>query len=123
MNEENERMRIANEALEQAQVLAGQKEMSDEKFLETMSRSDRLADHPDAWTEAGTCGCCGMNICMAETARQMIAAGDTGPGAISRWADLNRKNWEAGKYFQLYQSEQQAGRDPHQAFTDRGWEM
>lgn len=123
MNEANERMKLASEALEQAQVLAGQKQMSDKDFLESMARSDSLADHPDAWTEDGTCGCCGMNICMAETARKMIAEGDTGPGAMSRWADLNRKNWEAGKYFQFYTTEKEAGRDPYKSFEERGWEM
>lgn len=119
----NERMKLAKDALEQAEVLVGKKVMSDKEFLESMARSDSLTDHPDAWTDAGTCGVCGMNICMAETARKMIAEGDTGEGAISRWADQNRKNWEAGKYFQFYISEKEAGRDPSISFVDRGWEM
>lgn len=107
----------------QAQTLAGEKVMSDEEFIVSMSKSDDLADHPDAWTETGTCGHCGMMICWAETARDMLKAGDTGPGAIGRWSDESRKRWEAGKYFQLYQTEKAAGRDPHKAFEDRKWEM
>jgi len=31
-------------------------------------------------------------------------------------------NWENSKFFKLWQEEQKAGRDPHQAFKDRGWE-
>ncbi len=116
--------RAASEAsFAQAQTLAGTKIMSDEAFIESMSRSDDLADHPDAWTEAGTCGHCGMMICMAQTARDMLAAGDTGPGAIGRWSDESHKRWQAGKYFQFYQSEKAAGRDPNKSFEERGWEM
>jgi len=40
---------------------------------------------------------------------------------VSKWAAENKRRWESSKFFKLWQ-EQNAGRDPHQAFKDRGWE-
>jgi hypothetical protein len=31
-------------------------------------------------------------------------------------------SWEDSKFFKLWQKEQEAGRDPHKALKDRGWE-
>ena len=48
-----------------------------------------------------------------------------GPGeyedVVSRWAAETRRRWENSPFFKLWQQEQTAGRDPHKAFTDRGW--
>jgi len=41
---------------------------------------------------------------------------------VSKWAAENKRRWENGKFFKLWQKEQKAGRDPHKAFKDRGWE-
>jgi hypothetical protein len=50
----------------------------------------------------------------------------------TNWLELFEKNaevaggrgreWEQSRFFQLWQEEKQAGRDPNQAFQDRGWE-
>lgn len=116
MAEAEERAKLAAEALEQAKTLAGEGTMNDLEFLESVSRSDSLVDHPD------NCGCCAMNIIMAQTARDMLANGEIEDG-IRKWSDESRRRWEESKYYKLYQEEKAAGRDPHKAFEERGWEM
>jgi hypothetical protein len=107
----------ADNALELAKVLAGQGGISDQDFLERMARSDELADH-----DGETCGqCCNM-ILGAEGAREMIEAGEY-EDVVSTWAAETKRRWENSKFFKLWQKEKKkAGRDPHQAFKDRGWE-
>src|SRR5208283_3867277 len=106
----------AEEAMEQAKTLAGMGSMSDREFLESMARCDRLVDHED------NCGHCGMQIINAQTARDLLAEGDILDG-IAKWSAESRRRWEETKYFKLYQAEKAAGRDPHKAFEERGWEM
>ena len=106
----------ADEALELAKVLAGQGEISDQDFLERMGRSDDLVDH-----DGETCGMCHNMILGAQVAREMIEAGEY-EDVVSKWAAETRRRWESSKFFKLWQKEQKAGRDPHQAFKDRGWE-
>src|ERR1700688_5005276 len=106
----------ADDSLELAKVLAGQGEISDQVFLERMARSDELVDH-----DGETCGMCHNMILGAEVAREMIEAGEY-EDVVSKWATEARRRWEESKFFKLWQKERQAGRDPHQAFQDRGWE-
>jgi hypothetical protein len=106
----------ADDSLELAKVLAGQGGLSDQDFLERMARSDALVDH-----DGETCGMCHNIILGAEIAREMIEAGEY-EDVVSKWAEEARRRWEASKFFKLWQQEQQAGRDPHQAFKERGWE-
>ena len=106
----------AEDALETAKVLADEGGIGDQSFLERMARSDELADH-----DGETCGqCCNM-ILGAEVAREMIEAGEY-EDVVSKWAAETRRRWEDSKFFKLWQEERNAGRDPHQAFKDRGWE-
>jgi len=106
----------AQEALEQAKTLVGEGNMSDREFLESMSRADRLIDH-----DVEECGqCCHQSI-MAQTARDLLAEGEILDG-ISKWAAESERRWREGKYFKLWQEELAAGRDPHKAFEERGWE-
>jgi hypothetical protein len=106
----------ADDSLELAKVLAGQGGISDQGFLERMARSDDLVDH-----DGETCGMCHNMILGAQVAREMIEAGEY-EDVVSKWAAETRRRWEDSKFFKLWQAEQQAGRDPHQAFKDRGWE-
>jgi hypothetical protein len=106
----------ANDSLELAKVLAGQGGISDRDFLERMARSDDLADH-----DGETCGLCHNMILGAQVAREMIEAGEY-EDVVGKWAAEARRRWEDSKFFKLRQEERQAGRDPHQAFKDRGWE-
>jgi hypothetical protein len=106
----------ANDSLELAKVLAGQGGISDQDFLERMARSDDLVDH-----DGETCGMCHNMILGAQVAREMIEAGES-EDVVSKWAAEARRRWENSKFFKLWQKEQNAGRDPHQAFKDRGWE-
>jgi hypothetical protein len=106
----------AEESLELAEVLAGEGKISEQDFLERMARSDGLADH-----DGTACGmCCQMRI-GAQLAREMIAAGEW-EDVVSKWAAEARRRWEATKFFKLWQEEKAAGRDPHKAFEERGWE-
>jgi hypothetical protein len=106
----------AEDSLELAKVLAGQGGIGDQDFLERMARSDAVVDH-----DGETCGMCHNIILGAQVAREMLAAGEY-EDVVSKWADESRRRWEDSKFFKLWQAEQQAGRDPHQAFKDRGWE-
>jgi len=106
----------AEDSLELARVLAGQGSLSDQDFLERMARSDDLVDHDDE-----TCGMCHNIILGAEVAREMIETGEY-EDVVSRWAEETQRRWRNSKFFKLWQEEQKAGRDPHQAFKDRGWE-
>jgi hypothetical protein len=106
----------ADESLELAKVLAGRGAISDQEFLERMARSDDLVDH-----DGETCGMCHNMILGAQVAREMIEA-DEYEDVVSKWAAEARRRWEASKFFKLWQEEQNAGRDPHKAFEDRGWE-
>jgi hypothetical protein len=106
----------ADDSLELAKVLAGQGAISDQDFLERMARSADLADH-----DGETCGMCHNMILGAQIAREMIEAGEY-EDVVSKWAAENKRRWEDSKFFKLWQKEQKAGRDPHKAFKDRGWE-
>src|SRR3954454_11592725 len=106
----------ADDSLELAKVLAGQGGISDQDFLERMARSDDLVDH-----DGETCGMCHNVILGAQVAREMIEAGEY-EDVLCKWAAEARRRWENSKFFKLWQEEVKAGRDPHQAFKDRGWE-
>ena len=106
----------AEDSLELARVLAGQETIGDQDFLERMARSDGVVDH-----DGETCGMCHNMILGAQVAREMLAAGEY-EDVVGKWAEEARRRWEDSKFFKLWQEEVQAGRDPHQAFKDRGWE-
>ncbi len=106
----------ADDSMELAKVLAGQGGISDQDFLERMARSDDLVDH-----DGETCGMCHNMILGAQVARDMIEAGECAD-VVSKWATEARRRWENSKFYKLWQEERKAGRDPHKAFKDRGWE-
>ena len=106
----------AEESLELARVLAGEGRIGDQDFLERMARSDSLVDH-----DGETCGMCYNMIIGAQVAREMLEAGAY-EDVVSQWAAEARRRWEDSKFFKLWQEETRAGRDPHEAFTARGWE-
>ena len=81
-----------------------------------MARSDDLVDH-----DGQTCGMCHNIILGAQVAREMTAAGEY-EDVVSKWSAETRRRWEKSKFFKLWQKEQKAGRDPHKAFKERGWE-
>ena len=109
-------MEAADNALELAKALAGEGGISDQDFLERMARSDELADH-----DGKTCGQCLYTILGAEVAREMIEAGEY-EDVVSKWAAEHKRRWEKSKFVKLWEKEKKAGRDPHKAFKDRGWE-
>src|ERR1700730_15201551 len=106
----------ANDSLELAKVLAGKGRIGDQDFLERMARSDKLVDH-----DGETCGMCHNMILGAQVAHEMIEAGEY-EDVVSKWAAEARRRWEKSKFFKLWQREKKAGRDPHKAFEERGWE-
>jgi hypothetical protein len=109
-------MEAAEEAMAQAKALAGMGTMSDREFLESMARSDRLIEH-----DVEVCGQCCQRFFNAEVARELLAEGDLLDG-IAKWAAESERRWQEGKYFKLWQAEKAAGRDPHKAFAERGWD-
>jgi hypothetical protein len=82
-----------------------------------MARGDERVDD-----DGETCGLRHNMILGAQVARDMIEAGEY-EDMVSRWAAEARRPWENCKFFKLWQAEQKAGRDPPQAFRDRGWEL
>jgi hypothetical protein len=106
----------AEDNLEVARVLVGQGRISDQEFLERMARSDSTVDH-----DGETCGMCHNIILGAQVAREMLEAGDY-EDVVHRWAVESRRRWENSKFVKLWQEEKKAGRDPHKAFEERGWE-
>jgi len=106
----------ADNSLELAKVLARQGQISDQDFLERTARSDDLVEHGGE-----TCGMCHNIILGALVAREMMEAGEY-EDVVSKWAAKARRRWEKSKFFKLWQREHKAGRDPHKAFKDRGWE-
>ena len=67
------------------------------------------------------CGMCHNIILGAQVARQMIEDGEY-EDLVSRWEKETRHRWESSKFFKLWREEKDAGRDPHKAFEERGWE-
>ena len=106
----------AEDSLELAKVLAGEGQISDRDFLQRMARSDELVDH-----DGETCGMCHNMILGAQVAREMLEAGEY-EDVVSKWSVEAWRRWQNSKFFKLWQEEQKAGRDPHQAFKERGWE-
>lgn len=87
-----------------------------EQLIRTFSKS---ADHIE---HQRNCGLCHHQKCMAKAAFEIIESGDFS-NAIERWTELTKKLWEKSKYFKLYQKELAAGRNPADAFQEKGWEM
>ena len=109
-------MEAADKDLELAKVLAGDCGISDQDFLERMARSDELVDH-----DGKACGQCHYTILGAEVAREMIEAGEY-EDVVRKLAAEHKRRWEKSKFFKLWEKEKKAGRDPRQAFKERGWE-
>lgn len=108
--------KAAEDSLELAKVLAGQGAIGDQDFLERMAQSDELVDH-----DGEQCGMCCNIILGAEVAREMLEAGEY-EDVVRKWAAETQRRWRKSKFFKLWQREQKAGRDPHEAFKERGWE-
>jgi hypothetical protein len=106
----------AENNLELAKVLAGEGGVSDQDFLQRMARSDEMVDH-----DGETCGMCHNIILGAQIAREMLEAGEY-EDVVAKWADEAQRRWHNSKFFKLWQEETKAGRDPHKAFEERGWE-
>lgn len=108
--------RAAEDSIELARVLAGESIMSGQEFLERMARSDdRIFLDPE--TDGMT-----HNIVLgAQVAREMLEAGEY-EDVVHKWAEESQRRWRESKFFKLWQAEQQARRDPNQAFRERGWE-
>ena len=101
---------------ELAKVLAGLGGISDQDFLARMARSDELLEH-----DSETCGMCHHILLGAQVARAMIETGEY-EDVVGKWTAETQRRWENSKFFKLWQEEQKAGRDPQQAFKERGWE-
>lgn len=106
----------AKQLANDSQIIAKSRKMNDKEFLESMATGDSLIDH-----DPEECGMCGHQFIMAQTARDMLAAGDIEDG-INKWSLEARRRWEEGKYFKLWQEAVAAGRDPHEVFAEKGWE-
>ena len=68
-----------------------------------------------------TGGMCHNIILGAQVARDMIEAVEQ-EDVVPKWAEESRRRWENSQFFKLWPGEQKPGRDPHQAFKNRGWE-
>lgn len=107
-------MDAAGESLRQAETLAGKPVMTDQQFLESMSKADELIDH-----DGETCGMCSHQIINAQVAREMLA---TGGGTTQQWCDETQRRWREGKFFKTWQAAVAAKKDPYKVFEKKGWE-
>lgn len=90
-----------------------------EDYLRRMAERDLLM--LEEGHDIETCGMCYHAFLWSEVAREMVEKGDFEDG-ISRWSEETKRRWEQTKFFKLWQEETAAGRDPHKAFEERGWE-
>ena len=81
-----------------------------------MTKMDSLLDH-----DPEECGQCGHQFIMAQTARDMLAAGDIHDG-IARWSTESTRRWQESKYFKLWTQAVDEGKDPRELFEEKGWE-
>lgn len=89
--------------------------LTPKEFIEKMAESDSLITEEERERDGLS-----YNIYAgAEVAREMLKNEDWD---VSKWCELARKRWQEGKFYKLWQEETKAGRDPHKAFADRGWE-
>ena len=63
----------------------------------------------------------GSKSSLDRPSSEMIEAGEY-EYVVSKWAAEARRRWEKSKFFKLWSKERKVGRDPHKAFTARGWE-
>jgi hypothetical protein len=91
--------------------------IKDEEYLRRMAERDPL----DEGHDIELCGMCYHARLWQQVAAEMVAAGNFENG-IARWEAETRKRWQESKFFKLWQEEATAGRDPHKAFEERGWE-
>ncbi len=106
----------ANDMMDCDNVLAGKGQISDQHFLEGIAKSDAMVDH-----DGENCGMCHHIILGATVAREMLKAGEY-EDVVGKWADESQRRWQESKFFKLWQEEVKAGRDPHKAFEEKGWE-
>ncbi len=108
--------RGADENMELAKILIGHISVSDQEFLERMARSAEFVIE-----DRETCGIACKMLIEADVARELLDAGEY-EDVRRKWSAESWRRWQDSKFFKLWQQEQQAGRNPHQAFQDRGWE-
>jgi hypothetical protein len=106
----------ARGSLELAEVLVGKKHISDQDFLERMARTGSMVDE-----DPETCGIACRMLIDAQVAQEMLEAGEY-EDVRNKWVTESWRRWQDSKFFKLWQEEQAAGRDPHKAFQERGWE-
>lgn len=111
-------LRGSDEMMAAANTLAGEPSgLTARAFLEVMARSDDLVDH-----DAESCGMCYQLVLGAEIARKMLASGTFDENAPTVWAEEQQRQWRESKFFRLWQEAVAEGRNPHDAFAERGWE-
>lgn len=89
---------------------------TEEEYIRSVATYDENLDHEDG------CGVCYYRKCMADAAKQILATGNF-EDAMGRQATLVKELWEQGKYYKFYLEEKAAGRNPKEAFDEKGWEM
>lgn len=98
--------------------------------LDYISKLNEYVEHPDAMTEAGTCGECATQICMAEAARQLKQQmpdyndkDDYNSDNINKWSSLWTELWQNSKYYLLYQQALKEEKNPAELFQEKGWTL
>ena len=93
--------------------------MNEIEFL--VSRSKDIEPDDPSMHDLEVCGMCFHRSLMRDVARDMLTTDDT-TNAVIRWSEEVQRRWQAGKFYQLWQAERTAGRDPEATFAERGWE-
>lgn len=93
-------------------------------FERNRRKSDRdllmsLAEANDHDHDIEKCGMCYHRWIMQQCASELL---QFEYATISSWSGEVDKRWRDSKYYKLWQTEADAGRDPKIAFAERGWE-
>ena len=81
------------------------------------------AEDPYITCDTETCGQCARQKMQSEVAKRMLREEPSpGPDHLKAWVDESERLFQKSKFYQLWQTEKKAGRDPKVAFEALGWQ-
>ncbi len=92
--------------------------MSNKKFLKAIT-ADHELDHED------NCGLCEYRRIMIQVANELLVSDRfkrRASGVITVFHNEVAARWQKTKYYELWKKSIETGRDPREAFKEKGWE-
>ena len=91
--------------------------MTNRELLQYQVREGLALDH-----DPETCGTCAHRQIFGIVAGEMLREIEVGEPDLAEWSDRVEARWKDTKFVKLWTDELAAGRDPREAFAQRGWE-